>query len=106
MAAICLESICLCCCRIRFNSILLEEELKSNEVFAKEVDIVEDGAIIKCVSRLSTSSAGLTGVKVFIGRQRIDAAVVESFEMIEPCKDRDVTWVIIIEGCCIDCFGP
>ena len=62
MAAISLESIDLCGCGFRFDSILLEEELKANEMFAKEVDIVEDRTIIECVSRLSASSAGLTGL--------------------------------------------
>ena len=105
MAAISLESIDLCRCSIISDSILFEEELKSNEVSAKEVNIAEDRTIIKCVSRLSASSAGSTGVKVFVGCQRIDTAVAQSFEMIKTCGNRDVMWVIIIEGDCAGCFG-
>ena len=99
MPAISSESIDLCRSSICFDDILLEEELKANEMFAKEVNIV------KSVPRFSTSSAGLTCVKVFIGCQRIDTAVEQSFKMIETWWSRDVTWVVIIEGNCANCFG-
>ena len=105
MAVICLDGIHFHGCSVRFDSVLLEEELKSNEVFAKEVDVVEDRAIIECVSRLSTGSTGSTGVKVFIRHQCTDTAVADSFKMIKTCRDRNVMWVVIIEGDCIDCFG-
>ena len=97
MAAISLESIDLCTCSICSDSILFEEKLKSNEVSAKEVNIAEDRTIIKCVSRLSASSAGSTGVKVFVGCQRIDTAVAQSFEMIKPSRHRDIVWVVPVK---------
>ena len=47
----------------------------SPEMFAKEVNIVDDRTSIECVSRLSASSTGLISVKVFVGCWRIEAAV-------------------------------
>ena len=105
MAAIRLESIDLCGHGICFDSIVLKGELKSDEMFTKEVNIVEDRTIIECVSRISTSSAGSTCVKVFVGCWRIDAAVAQSLKMIMTHRNRDVMQVVIIEGDCADCFG-
>ena len=59
MAAIDLKSVDLCGFGIWFDGILLQEELKANEMFAKEVNIVEDGKLIKSASRFATSSTGL-----------------------------------------------
>ena len=105
MAAISLESIHLCECSICCKNDLLEEELKANEMFAKEVDIVEDRTIVNCVARLSASSSGLTGVKVLVGCQHIDAAVAQPFEMVKTCWDGDVMRVVIIEQDRTDQFG-
>ena len=83
MAVISLESIDLCRCGICFNSILLEEELRANGTFSKEVDIVEDRAIIESVARFSSCSTRATGVKVLVGCQGIDVAVAQPFKVVD-----------------------
>ena len=77
--------------------ILLEEQLESNAMFAQEVCIVQDRAVVKCVARLAACSTGSTCVKLFAQSHCIDMAVLQSFEMIESSGHRDVMWVVSVK---------
>ena len=66
-----------------FEQIALEEELETDEMLAKEVDVVQDPAVIKGMSGLVASSAPATGVKVLIRCQSIETTVTQPFKMVE-----------------------
>ena len=98
MAAVGLWSINLCRASHGFSSIVLEEQLEANEMLAKEIDVIQNRTIVKCVARFAADSAGLIGVKVLVGCWCIDMAVLQSFEVIEAHHMvRDITWIVIIE---------
>ena len=97
MAAVGLQSINLGGARCVFSSILLEEWLEANAMFAKEICVVQDWTVIKCVSRFARCSTGLSSVKVFVGSCCIDTAVLQTFEVIEARRDRDIAWIVIVE---------
>ena len=67
-------------------------------MFAKEIHFVQDWTVIECVSRFATFSTGLSSVKVFAGSCCIDMAVLQTFEVIKAGRDRDITWIVIVEG--------
>ena len=62
---------------------MFEKELKADETLAKEVDIVENRAIIESVARFSSCSTRATGVKVLVGCQGIDVAVAQPFKVVD-----------------------
>ena len=97
MTTISLESVNLCRASIGFDSILFEEQLEANEVLAKKINFIQNRTIVKHVARLSTGSAGLTGIKVLVGGWRINTAVLQSFEMIKTCRDGDIMWIVVVE---------
>ena len=69
---------------VSFEQIALEEELETDEMLAKEVNVGEDQAVIEGVSSgLIASSAHPTGVKVLVCCQHIDATVLQPFKMVE-----------------------
>ena len=67
-------------------------------VLAKEINVVKCRTVIECVTRLATCSAGSTRVELFAGSDRIDAAVSQSFEVIEARRDGDIAGVAVVEG--------
>ena len=83
MAVVDLQCIDLCRASHRLSGILLEEQLESNVVLVKEVCVVQDWTIIKCVSRFAACSTGLSGIKVFVGSCCIDTTVLQTFEVIK-----------------------
>ena len=81
-----------------FSSILLEEQLEANAMLAKEICVIQNWTVIKCVSRFATCSTGSSSIKVFVGSHHIDTAVLQIFKVIEARRDGDVVWIVIVEG--------
>ena len=98
MAAVGLQCIDLRRASCSFSGIALEEWLEANAMLAKEICIVQDWTVIGCASRFVTCGTGLSSVKVFVGSHRIDMAVLQTFEVIKAGRDRDITWIVIVEG--------
>ena len=68
---------------VSFKGIALEGGFETNEMLAKEVNIIEDWAVIKGVSGLVASSTRATGDKVIMCGQSIDMAAAQPFKMVE-----------------------
>ena len=86
------------CCRIRsaVSRVPLLEGLKCNEVFAKEVNVLEDRTVVKCMAGFATRKTRLGCVKA-VGGDSVDIAVAESFEVVHSRWDGDVVRSILVK---------